>query len=212
MLLQTPDPHSLREALPDFSRTTHVFLPINDCRNVMQAEGGTHWSLLLVSIIDSIAFHYDSLPPGNSSEAYQVTQKLGALLNRHIQFIQLRDAPIQENSSDCGIFVCLNMRHLLLKRLLRANSNEKISMSLAGRHVDAAAGRKEIAKIIEGFRKEGVRRRSYVFVYIFRFSTLLLPFILGACCLILWHHKGVCQWLTEIPMSFFEGHAIQSKS
>jgi hypothetical protein len=48
----------------------------------------------------------------------------------------------------------------LLKRLLLANSNEKISMSLGGRRVDASAGRKEILRIIEGFRKEGERRRS----------------------------------------------------
>lgn len=52
------------------------------------------------------------------------------------------------------------MRHLLLKRLLQVNSNEKVSMSMGGKAVDARAGRKEIARIIEGFRKEGVRRMS----------------------------------------------------
>ncbi|KAJ9303768.1 hypothetical protein DTO217A2_6780 [Paecilomyces variotii] len=160
MLLQTPDPRTLRDALPNFSRTTHVFLPINDCHNANEAEGGTHWSLLLISIVDGIAFHYDSLPPGNRWEAYQVTMKFSALLNRPIRFINLDDSPIQENSSDCGVFVCLSMRHLLLKRLLMANSNEKVSMSLGGKKIDASSGRKEIAKIIEGFRKEGERRRS----------------------------------------------------
>ncbi|KAI9374342.1 hypothetical protein BJX61DRAFT_314189 [Aspergillus egyptiacus] len=160
MILQTPNVHSLRDALPDFSKTTHVFLPINDCRNVTEAEGGTHWSLLLISIVDGIAFHYDSLPPGNYWEAKQATMKFGALLNRPIRFINLEDSPAQENGSDCGVFVCLNMRQLLLKRLLRANSSEKVSMSLGGSKVDARSGRKEIAKIIEGFRKEGERRRS----------------------------------------------------
>ncbi|KAF9883085.1 hypothetical protein FE257_004119 [Aspergillus nanangensis] len=160
MILQTPNPHSLREALPDFSRTTHVFLPINDCRNVTEAEGGTHWSLLLISVVDGVAFHYDSLPPGNYWEARQVTMKVGALLGRNIRFIHLEDSPLQENGSDCGVFVCLSMRHLLMKRLLAANANEKVSMSLGGRKVDARAGRKEIAKIIDGFRKEGERRRS----------------------------------------------------
>lgn len=162
MILQTPNPLSLREALPDFSHTTHVFLPINDCRNVTEAEGGTHWSLLLISIVDGIAFHYDSLPPGNVWEANTATRKFSMLFNRPIQFVSLRDSPIQENGSDCGVFVCLNMRHLLLKRLLLANASEKVSMSLGGKKVDARAGRKEIAKIIEGFRKEGERRRSYV--------------------------------------------------
>ncbi|OGM45615.1 ulp1 protease family protein [Aspergillus bombycis] len=160
MILQTPNPHTLREALPDFTRTTHVFLPINDCRNVTEAEGGSHWSLLLISIVDGIAFHYDSLPPGNIWEARTVTMKFGALLNRAIRFIHLQDSPVQENGSDCGVFVCLSMRHLLLKRLLTANASEKVSMSLGGMKVDARGGRKEMTKIIDGFRKEGERRRS----------------------------------------------------
>ncbi|QKX54489.1 uncharacterized protein TRUGW13939_01576 [Talaromyces rugulosus] len=161
MLLQTPDPRTLRDALPDFSKTTHVFLPINDCRNVSEAEGGTHWSLLLVSIVDCIAFHYDSLPPGNRMEAYTITMKFSALLNRPIRFVHLDDSPMQENSSDCGVFVCLNIRHLLLDRLLRTNSHQKVSMSLAGKRVDASSGRREMLKIVDGFRKEGVRRRSH---------------------------------------------------
>lgn len=43
-----------------------------------------------------------------------------------------------------------------------ASAHEKVSMSLGGRKVDAPGSRKEMAKIIEGFRKEGERRRSYV--------------------------------------------------
>lgn len=175
MILQTPDPRSLREALPDFTRTTHVFLPINDCRNVAEAEGGTHWSLLLISIVDGIAFHYDSLPPGNVWEAQSVSAKFGILLGRRIRFLHLEDSPVQENGSDCGVFVCLSMRHLLLRRLLLASADEKVSMSLSGRKVDARAGRKEISRIIEGFRKEGEKRRSYVFFFL---SCSLIPLVL----------------------------------
>ncbi|KAJ6145521.1 hypothetical protein N7470_009416 [Penicillium chermesinum] len=143
MILQTPDPRTLREVLPDFSRATHVFLPINDCRNVTQAEGGTHWSLLLISIVDRVAFHYDSLYQGNVWEAETVTRKFGALLNMPIRFMHLNDSPQQDGGSDCGVFVCMNMRHLLLKRLLQAGAHEK-----------------EMERIIQGFRKEGERRRS----------------------------------------------------
>jgi hypothetical protein len=162
MILQTPDPRTLREALPDFSRATHVFLPINDCRNVSEAEGGSHWSLLLISVVDRIAFHYDSLYQGNVWEADTVTRKFGYLLNMPIRFLHLNDSPQQDGGSDCGVFVCMNMRHLLMKRLLMASAHEKVSMSLGGRKVDAHSARKEMAKIIEGFRKEGERRRSYV--------------------------------------------------
>lgn len=126
-----------------------------------EAEGGSHWSLLLVSVIDGVAFHYDSLPPGNERDAHHVSQKLSALLNKPLRFIPLKDSPEQENGSDCGVFVCLNMRHLLLKRLLLVRSDEKVSMSLGGKRVDARAGRKEMLSIIEERRREGERRRSY---------------------------------------------------
>ena len=160
MLMQTRDPLTLKEALPDFTRTTHIFLPINDCRNPSVAEGGSHWSLLLVSVVDGVAFHYDSLQPSNRQEANHATYQLSQLLGRRLQYIDLLDAPQQHNSSDCGVFVCMLMRHLLLKKLLMAHAKEKISMSLGDKAVDAATGRKDILRIIEGFRKEGERRRS----------------------------------------------------
>lgn len=162
MLLQTPDPSIVKDALPDFTHTTHIFLPINDCRNSMQAEGGSHWSLLVVSRVDGVAFHYDSLQQSNDREAHIVTQKMSTLLGQRIRFVAMRDSPQQENSSDCGMFVCLMMRHLLLDKLLRADSKEKVSMSMREKGFDATAGRKEMLKIIDDFRKEAQRRRSWV--------------------------------------------------
>lgn len=162
MLMQTPNPLTLKEALPNFSKTTHIFLPINDARNASIAEGGSHWSLLLVSVIDGVSFHYDSLTPSNLHEAHHASRQLAALLGKNLRFVNLEDSPQQENGSDCGVYVCIQMRHLLLSRLLSANSREKVSMSMGNKLVDAAGGRKEMLKIIEGFRKEGERRRSYV--------------------------------------------------
>ena len=163
MLIQTPDPLTLKDALPNFSRTTHIFLPINDNRNPSVAEGGSHWSLLLVSVVDGVAFHYDSLNRSNSHEALISSKKISQLLGgKELKFVDLGDSPQQENSSDCGVFVCVQMKHLLLKRLLIANSKEKVSMSLGGKSIDATAGRKEILRVIEEYRKEGERRKSYV--------------------------------------------------
>ncbi|KAI9796299.1 MAG: hypothetical protein M1833_006384 [Piccolia ochrophora] len=155
----TPDPLTLKDALPDFTKTTHVFLPVNDCRNVEMAEGGSHWSLLLVSTADGVAFHYDSLSPSNKEEARIATQKISKLMNKPLKMLDL-DSPQQENSSDCGVFVCLQMKHLLLKRLLQASGHQKVKMALTDRNIDANGGRKEMLKIIEGFRREGERRRS----------------------------------------------------
>lgn len=160
MLMQTADPSTLRTALPDFSRTTHIFLPINDCRNPALAEGGSHWSLLLVSVVDRMAFHYDSLSSANRVEGEHASRKLSQLLGKDMKFLDLTDSPQQRNSSDCGVFVCVQMRHLLLKKLLMANSKQKVSMTMAGKMVDASQGRKEMLRIIEERRREGERRRS----------------------------------------------------
>ncbi|ROT41108.1 cysteine proteinase [Sodiomyces alkalinus F11] len=127
------------------------------------AEGGSHWSLLLVSAIDGVAFHYDSLGGGNYQEARLATQKMSEILGRGpLRFLNLEDTPQQENGSDCGVFVCILMRHLLVKRLLSANARQKVSMSMANKLIDSQGGRKEMLKIIDSFRKEGERRRSYV--------------------------------------------------
>ena len=160
MLMQTPDPRTLREALPDFKNTTHIFLPINDCRNVEVAEGGSHWSLLLVSVKDRVAFHYDSLHPSNHRDAALASHKLSQLLGLELKCQDLDDSPQQENGSDCGVFVCLFMKYLLLKRLLKAASGEKISMSMGGRDIDAAKGRRDMLNVIHDLRKEGERRKG----------------------------------------------------
>lgn len=160
LLMQTPDPMTLKEALPNFNTITHVFLPVNDNRDVTKAEGGSHWSLLLVSIIDGVAFHYDSMCNSNDREGKSTTAKLEQLLGKRLRFIPMLDAPQQENGSDCGVFVCVLMRHLLLKRLLRADASKKISMSMKDAHINARDGRRMILKAIEEKRREGERRRS----------------------------------------------------
>ncbi|KAJ4154128.1 hypothetical protein LMH87_010591 [Akanthomyces muscarius] len=160
LLMRTTDLRHVNNTLPDLAKVTHIFLPINDNHNVGDAEGGSHWSLLLVSVLDGVAFHYDSLGGANYSEGNLTTRKLGQVLGRQLRFVNLEDSPQQENGSDCGVFVCLLMRHLLVKRLLSANAREKVSMSMAGKMVDSHGGRKEMLRIIDNLRKEAERRRS----------------------------------------------------
>ncbi|KAK4144870.1 uncharacterized protein C8A04DRAFT_11093 [Dichotomopilus funicola] len=160
LLMQTTDLKADASALPDFSKVTHVFLPISDSRDRWNADSGSHWSLLLVSVIDRVAFHYDSLGGSNFSAAKRGVDRLSFVLGVPLRFHQLEDTPQQENSKDCGVFVCILMRHLLIKRLLNANSTEKVSMSMAGKMIDSRGGRKEMLRIVESLRKEGERRRS----------------------------------------------------
>ncbi|KAK1757904.1 hypothetical protein QBC47DRAFT_167151 [Echria macrotheca] len=160
LLMQALDVKNIGGALPNFDKVTHVFLPVNDSRDRERADGGSHWSLLLVSVIDRVAFHYDSLGGANFFEAQKCADRLAKVLRAPLRFHQMEDCPQQENSSDCGVFVCLLMRHLLVKRLLNANADQKVSMSMANKVIDSPGGRKEMLKIIESLRKEGERRRS----------------------------------------------------
>ncbi|KAI0176161.1 cysteine proteinase [Hypoxylon sp. FL1284] len=159
LMMSVKDNAMVRDALPDLRDVTHIFLPINDANNLNQAESGSHWSLLLVSILDGVAFHYDSLNGANNKEAWEATSRLASVLGKELRFHYLRDTPQQENSSDCGVFVCITMRHLLVKRLLSVNAGQKISMSMAGKAIDSYGARKEMLKIVNNLRKEAERRR-----------------------------------------------------
>jgi sentrin-specific protease 8 len=158
-LLMRNDPASIRSALPDMTKVTHIFLPINDAVSRTQPDG-SHWSLLLVSKIDGVSFHYDSLGGANAGEGARASDRMAALLGMPLRFQNITDCPQQENGNDCGVFVCILMRHLLVKRLLNANAREKVSMSMSNKMIDASGARKEMIKIIESLRKEGERRRS----------------------------------------------------
>ncbi|KAF1815076.1 Ulp1 protease family protein [Eremomyces bilateralis CBS 781.70] len=160
MLMTTKHPSTIKDALPQFDKTTHIFLPINDSTNPAISEGGSHWSLLLVSLLDGVAFHYDSLDHSNRREAQTVTSKLQSLLGMQLRFKEMDSCPQQANGSDCGVYVCLIMRHLLLKRLLQADSRARVPMTLSSREINPSYGRKEMLKIIESLRREGEKRRS----------------------------------------------------
>lgn len=160
MLMQTPDPRNLRDVLPQLMQCTHIFLPINDAHDAGVADGGTHWSLLVASVIDGTAFHYDSMSPTNYAYGAHACKQLSIFLNRRFEYMNLPESPKQYNSSDCGVFVCMTMEHLLLRRLLNVNSKEKVTMSMRNFEIRASVCRKEMLRVIDGFRAEGEKKRS----------------------------------------------------
>jgi sentrin-specific protease 8 len=151
-------PRELLPVLPDLKKASHIFLPINDCRDLQIAEGGSHWSLLVVGITDRIAFHYDSLSPSNYIEAQLVHAKLQHLLGFGLTLANLDDTPQQDNGSDCGVHVCWAMQHLLVRRLLAVGQQKEVDMSLGGKRLDASRMRREMYRICEGLRKKASRR------------------------------------------------------
>ena len=84
----------------------------------------------------------------------------GEQQQQKLKVVDMESAPQQANSSDCGVFVCMIMRYLLLKKLLVKDRTEKVDLSMGRSTVNAVAGRKEMARTIEGFREEGKRRGS----------------------------------------------------
>ena len=160
MLAQANDPTTLKSTLPNLDRVSHVFMPVTDNEHPELAEGGSHWSLLLVSVPDRTAFHYDSLSSHNVQFAHRATHKLAVLLAVDLDFKDLTDSPQQENGSDCGVFVCWFMKHLLLRRLLKHLKSDRISMSMGGLTVRSSDARKEMLATIEEFRRVGEKRRS----------------------------------------------------
>lgn len=164
ILKDTPVEQIQIEAIiPDLDGVTHMFVPVNDddqSQEMGRGSGGSHWSLVLVSLVDGVAFYYDSIASTNVNEANRIIRTLAAVLRMQLRFIPLNDTPQQENGSDCGVFVCMFMEHLLLHRLLMVRTNEKVSMSMGGKHIDAREGRKKMLRVIEERRKEGEKRRS----------------------------------------------------
>ncbi|KAF1971404.1 cysteine proteinase [Bimuria novae-zelandiae CBS 107.79] len=144
-------------------KVTHIFIPVNDDRVAdHEYAGGTatgnHWSLLVVSLLDNVAFHYDSLRGLNQTDAQNMVAKIQEALpaRRTLRFVPMGadDAPQQRDGSNCGTFVCIVMKHLLLKRLLRADANQKVTMSMKGQDIDYEGARKMILAVIE-------ERRNY---------------------------------------------------
>ena len=133
LLMRSPSVESLDSALPSMENVTHVFLPINNNSDVEEAEGGSHWSLLLVSLKDNVAFHYDSMSRTNEDNAKLATQKLKKYLRSEddIRFVDIENSPQQSNSSDCGVYVCLLMRHLLAQKLLTRHLGEQVDMNVS---------------------------------------------------------------------------------
>lgn len=159
MLMQTADPSTLKDALPPLQSYTHVFLPVNDCTDPEAAGGGSHWTLLLVSLIDNKAFHYDSLNPSNFRPAKSAVYKLEQLLQRSLTLTDLTDTPQQENESDCGMFVCMNMDYLL-NRLLSTEQAGNVDMDLRNAKYSAKLMRDKMATTIDDLRRKAIKSSS----------------------------------------------------
>ena len=92
----------------DLLNKSYIFMPLNNNKIIEKtlSDQGSHWSLLIINLEDTTLTHYDSLLGGaNLIEAKLFFQKYKSYF-KLTRFIEAENYPQQNNSSDCGIFVC----------------------------------------------------------------------------------------------------------
>jgi sentrin-specific protease 8 len=140
LLLHTEgDPALLEEVLPPLKSARFIFLPINDNPDVEAIEGGWHWSLLVVSMLDRKALYYDTLQGANHQVSFDTAKKLAAMFRYGLNFVPVT-TPQQVNYSDCGVLVC-QITAILVRRLIHAKEGDSISLGLKGLALSPYEGR-----------------------------------------------------------------------
>ena len=96
-----------------------------------------------MNIHNRISSHYSSWPSphGNQDVARQITNKLLAIwFNWDPTFFRKMDDSLQQKKrdGDCGVFVCLEMRFILLSRLFRADTSRSSDMGIISVEVHRA--------------------------------------------------------------------------
>ncbi|KAK0724523.1 hypothetical protein B0H67DRAFT_568153 [Lasiosphaeris hirsuta] len=159
LLINTPDPSTLRSILPD-KNSTHVFLPIP---NPGSTEGGPFWSLLVISIIDSAAFYYDFHPEspvsyeqraGSHSSTHGgmgrlACRKFAQVLNQPFYFRTINVPQTAAPDSDCGLWVCFLLKDVLVPRLMSLPCSENVSMRINDVIFNNASQRRKMMAEIE---------------------------------------------------------------
>jgi len=84
-----------------------VLLPVNDSV-LLDHPGGSHWSLLVYDCFAKKYYHYDSLIGSNLNHA----KKIANNLNLSKEIVEIRCTQ-QQNSFDCGVFVCCNAENVV---------------------------------------------------------------------------------------------------
>ncbi|KAK9313356.1 hypothetical protein V1522DRAFT_406578 [Lipomyces starkeyi] len=154
LLAQSTNPLDLKGVLPPLNSTRFIFLPINNNANVDLAEGGSHWSLLVVDTKKKTGYYYDTLEDINVQEAEIVAKKLAKLLECAKLTLYSMPTPQQTNGSDCGVMVCMLTSHVLQK-IVDSESGD-LDMHIAENAISPSRGRQLMSyTILELISKYG---------------------------------------------------------
>ncbi|KAF5270722.1 hypothetical protein FQA39_LY01460 [Lamprigera yunnana] len=89
-----------------------IFFALNDNEQT-EVSGGSHWSLLLYSILEQMVFHFDSSRGSNHHQAVEFGTKLLGYFGLPSYGCFTESICLQQtNSYDCGIHVICNAEYL----------------------------------------------------------------------------------------------------
>lgn len=143
LLAQTPEPQILKGVIPPLENGKFLFLPVNDNDDVEAVGAGSHWSLVVISMLDKVAMIYDSMEHANEREARDLITKVEEYLNNCTKFqIRVMETPQQQNGSDCGVMVS-QLTGYLTSRLLQLEhlKDHCVDLGLKGVKISPIDGR-----------------------------------------------------------------------
>lgn len=146
------DPAQLASVLPrEMAKAEVVFLPVNDNVDFADAQGGTHWSLVVCLPKLRMCFGLDSMQGANDREMRQLAGQLGAFYESDFEYRELW-TPQQRNGSDCGVVV-LALTALYVARIIALEAGEIVQWDLQGVRVNPLACRVWMARVVEVIAK-----------------------------------------------------------
>ncbi|EPX72347.1 NEDD8 protease Nep1 [Schizosaccharomyces octosporus yFS286] len=119
----------LKSALPpNLLSCKYIFMPINDMDKYAAGTGGTHWSLMAVSVPDSQCYYYDSMSNGKTKDCCSALNRISKLFNKDFTIVSV---PVQQqrNGYDCGVYgaaFTLELVRRLLKSPMPTSSQWKL--------------------------------------------------------------------------------------
>ncbi|KAL1916666.1 uncharacterized protein VTP21DRAFT_5370 [Calcarisporiella thermophila] len=149
---------------PAISRSTVLFIPIND-NNDGHRAGGSHWSLLVFYRPTRVFYHYDSMNDYNEHHAQRTANRFcqllgvrgGPLIRKYAystfdlvwdaKFKNMR-TPQQNNGSDCGVFV-ISFTDVLVQRLLTSQPRDEMWELKPGDVLRASQQRRRLRSLID---------------------------------------------------------------
>ncbi len=128
-----------------------IFMAVNDNPNVTQAEGGTHWSLLIWVRQECTFVHLDSYGGVNNEPARDTAKKLHAVLSTEgsMKFVAPL-VPQQTNGSDCALYL-LKFAQILATDLTQWSASQ-LKILKCVTPLSIIHFRKELLDIIESKR------------------------------------------------------------